>query len=128
MSTQVDSGDPGVRPRIALLMALAGCTAVGAAFYFNAQRNAANAALEFASTYVGGAPYVPQDAPAVWIATGVAGLLFLGALLTWLIPGRATTPQPALIPGWYDDPDSPARLRYWDGGTWTEKTSNKPDH
>ncbi|MSW82668.1 MAG: DUF2510 domain-containing protein, partial [Actinobacteria bacterium] len=24
--------------------------------------------------------------------------------------------------------DSPARLRYWDGGTWTEKTSNKPDH
>ena len=22
--------------------------------------------------------------------------------------------------GWYDDPSSPGRLRYWDGGDWTD--------
>lgn len=127
MQTQDDADDPGIRPRVALLMALCGCAAVGAAFYFNAQKNAHNGVLELSSTLVGGAPYVPEDSPAVWIATGAAGLLFLGALLTWLIPAQATTAQQALMPGWYDDPDSPLKIRYWDGGTWTEKTSNKPD-
>jgi uncharacterized RDD family membrane protein YckC len=26
-------------------------------------------------------------------------------------------------PGWYDDPQGEARLRYWDGSTWTSHTS-----
>lgn len=27
--------------------------------------------------------------------------------------------------GWYDDPDEPSRLRYWDGQSWTERTHEK---
>ena len=27
-------------------------------------------------------------------------------------------------PGWYDDPQREARLRWWDGSTWTSHTSN----
>jgi uncharacterized RDD family membrane protein YckC len=27
-------------------------------------------------------------------------------------------------PGWYDDPHRQARLRYWDGASWTSHTSN----
>lgn len=27
--------------------------------------------------------------------------------------------------GWYDDPDEPSRLRYWDGRSWTERTHPK---
>lgn len=27
--------------------------------------------------------------------------------------------------GWYDDPEQPSRLRYWDGTTWTERTHDK---
>jgi len=29
-------------------------------------------------------------------------------------------------PGWYDDPDSAASLRYWDGGNWTDDRQSKP--
>lgn len=35
-------------------------------------------------------------------------------------------PAVPLTPGWYDDPDSPHRLRYFDGVTWTERTSDRP--
>ncbi|MDO5628865.1 MAG: RDD family protein [Mobilicoccus sp.] len=27
--------------------------------------------------------------------------------------------------GWYDDPDEPTRLRYWDGSSWTDRTHEK---
>lgn len=27
--------------------------------------------------------------------------------------------------GWYDDPDEPTRLRYWDGTSWTDRTHEK---
>lgn len=27
--------------------------------------------------------------------------------------------------GWYDDPDDPSHLRYWDGSSWTERTHFK---
>jgi TM2 domain-containing membrane protein YozV len=29
-------------------------------------------------------------------------------------------------PGWYDDPDSAASLRYWDGAEWTDQRQPKP--
>jgi hypothetical protein len=29
-------------------------------------------------------------------------------------------------PGWYDDPDSGSRLRYWDGSDWTDQKKPKP--
>jgi uncharacterized protein DUF2510 len=47
-----------------------------------------------------------------------AGLIALRASST-----PAGTAQPA---GWYDDPEEPARLRYWSGSTWTEHTSERP--
>ena len=34
-------------------------------------------------------------------------------------------PAVPLPPGWYDDPESPHRLRYFDGAAWTERTSGK---
>lgn len=34
------------------------------------------------------------------------------------------TPPP-VPPGWYDDPESPLRLRYYDGSDWTEHTTVK---
>lgn len=30
------------------------------------------------------------------------------------------------LPGWYDDSKDPARLRWWDGSTWTEHTRDNP--
>jgi hypothetical protein len=35
-------------------------------------------------------------------------------------PGGESSGPPA---GWYPDPQGQARLRYWDGGTWTDQTS-----
>lgn len=29
-------------------------------------------------------------------------------------------------PGWYTDPDDPALIRYWDGGSWTDHTRGRP--
>jgi hypothetical protein len=37
--------------------------------------------------------------------------------------GRAPEPS-AAAPGWYPDPRRVARLRYWDGVDWTERTSD----
>jgi uncharacterized RDD family membrane protein YckC len=37
--------------------------------------------------------------------------------------GYVAPPQPAAPPpGWYDDPRGEARLRWWDGGRWTDQT------
>ncbi len=36
-----------------------------------------------------------------------------------------TPQQPAFnaAPGWYDDPNQAALLRYWDGQVWTDRTA-----
>ena len=36
------------------------------------------------------------------------------------VPARPERPLVLPPPAWYPDPHSPDRLRYWDGGTWTE--------
>jgi Protein of unknown function (DUF2510) len=41
-------------------------------------------------------------------------------------PAKAPEPAPAAAAapaGWYADPSGQARLRYWDGSSWTESTS-----
>lgn len=35
------------------------------------------------------------------------------------------TPQPLPASGWYDDPQDPANLRYWDGVAWTAHVTPK---
>ncbi|MFZ2529000.1 MAG: DUF2510 domain-containing protein [Rhodococcus sp. (in: high G+C Gram-positive bacteria)] len=37
--------------------------------------------------------------------------------------GRVVQSPPA---GWYDDPQDPARIRYWDGTSWALRTAPKP--
>ena len=34
--------------------------------------------------------------------------------------------QQAPIPGWYEDPDNPALIQYWDGNDWTTHTRQTP--
>lgn len=68
------------------------------------------------------------DRTFMWILIGATALLLIGALVTWISIGRPssqTSSTPSLVPGWYDDPDSPEHLRYWDGSTWTEKRASK---
>jgi uncharacterized RDD family membrane protein YckC len=52
----------------------------------------------------------------------------LGAPAEYSPQPQAQQQQPAAAggnpaPGWYDDPQREARLRYWDGSTWTSHTS-----
>ena len=65
--------------------------------------------------------------------TIVAGfLILLSSGGVWALRPRHADSQeptaepsaPAVAPaGWYADPHGQARLRYWDGNTWTESTS-----
>jgi hypothetical protein len=43
---------------------------------------------------------------------------------TTVQPATAASADPSGPPaGWYPDPQGQARLRYWDGGAWTDQTS-----
>jgi hypothetical protein len=37
---------------------------------------------------------------------------------------QASPPSGGQAPGWYSDPQGQKRLRYWDGSSWTEHTSD----
>jgi hypothetical protein len=84
------------------------------------------------SLYGMGYDRVEVDLTSVWVMVGVGIFLIVAALFVFLLYGRnavvvqtARLPHPTLVPGWYDDPDSPLLLRYWDGLVWTEKTASK---
>ena len=75
--------------------------------------------------------------PAVGFFLGLF-LGLIGVVITALIPSRneekawaviaekQSAPRVVLAPGWYDDPDSPRQLRYYDGAEWTSKVADKP--
>jgi hypothetical protein len=80
----------------------------------------------------GGVPGVPSPAPA-----GFGGGPQPGALGTAPPPtAQPAAPRPAAqpaappvgggpgqAPGWYPDPQGKARVRYWDGSSWTDHTA-----
>ena len=69
------------------------------------------------------------DRTLMWILVGATAIFLLMALMTYLSANRQVgtgyAVADALVPGWYDDPDDPGRLRYWDGRVWTDKTADK---
>ena len=54
----------------------------------------------------------------------LAGVVLV--IIGWQLRASAADEQPLrLPPGWYDDPETPERLRYFDGSTWTDRTAGK---
>lgn len=51
----------------------------------------------------------------------LAALVILAAGLRLGAPGAAGG-EPPPSPGWYPDPESEARLRFWDGTSWSDQT------
>ncbi len=112
--------DDSNRRRLAMFLAIGGVLAAGLAFWQGEAAERSDMVAAIGGFGRGG------DRTVMWLLIGVAALLLLGALLAWLSAGRqAGVSSPQLSPGWYDDPDSPKSLRYWDGVRWTEKTAEK---
>lgn len=65
-------------------------------------------------------PVVIAVAGAISLLVGIT--LFVSLLMR---PAAAERGRAALTPGWYDDPQSPTSLRYWDGMAWTDRTADK---
>jgi hypothetical protein len=88
----------------------------------------------FALIAAGAAVYAAELAPAGPGARGALAGAGRGADPSFTTPigGGAAAPTGApqapagggIAPGWYDDPQGQARLRYYDGQNWTEQTSN----
>ncbi len=67
--------------------------------------------------------------------TVIGIFLFVAAFVALIISNRQsrqkaekvrTQPQtPRLDAGWYVDPQSPQRLRYWDGQAWTSQVMDR---
>lgn len=59
-----------------------------------------------------------------WI--GILGGVAIAAAGAVALAAREPAPAAAATygtaPGWYTDPSSPGRLRYWSGGAWTDHT------
>lgn len=84
---------------------LGGLVAIAIAFWLQAQANASNAAGAYAGLS-------SSSSPLPWVVGGAGVLAILATLV-----GSSTAPAKR-APGWYDDPDDPRRLRYWDGSAW----------
>ena len=61
---------------------------------------------------------------APWAVGGIGVVLLIIALVL-LILGTQQAKAPALTAGWHDDPEDPKKLRYFDGGAWTQRTADK---
>jgi peptidoglycan/LPS O-acetylase OafA/YrhL len=51
-------------------------------------------------------------------------LYVVPALVVWVLLRQGSQPPKTAAPGWYPDPGDPARRRFWDGKTWTDRTSS----
>ena len=74
----------------------------------------------------GGSNALQEGFMAPLVAGGVGILLILVAVLLLIIPTKVeVVTSSTLTPGWYDDPESPSRVRYWNGKAWTDKSADK---
>jgi len=73
------------------------------------RRTATPATTSVGYPYQSGAPAQTSTAPVAAVAPA------------WGAP--ATAPDHGVTPGWYADPQDPARWRWWDGQRWTQYTS-----
>jgi len=70
-----------------------------------------------AGSTVGPYPYGASAGPQAMLNPEAAG----NASPAWGSP--STAPSTSVTPGWYADPQDPARWRWWDGQRWTQYTS-----
>ena len=101
----------------------------------------------FSPRYLGGNPIWTRDSVGirgvdgdrkVWVAVGtnrrdefvevlLAGIAAARARVAQADAAYAASPETVLAaPGWYDDPEDPTGLRWWDGGRWTEYRAPRP--
>jgi Protein of unknown function (DUF2510) len=67
---------------------------------------------------------LPTSWRLLWPVPVIAGIVLM--VVGWQLRSSAADEQPLTIaPGWYDDPEAPNRLRYYDGATWTDRTAAK---
>ena len=67
---------------------------------------------------------VAAGSPYLAILPLLAGVVLV--IVGWQLRSSTGDEQPVqLVPGWYDDPETPDRLRYFDGSSWTERTAAK---
>jgi|GEM_PF-2796931 len=110
------------RRGVSILLFIAGCATAGLAFW---QANVAQSSDRLA-VWLGGRG---GDRTVMWVLIGATAVLLFAGLITWLSTNSSsttgTTAVATLVPSWYDDPEDPEKLRYWDGTLWTEKIADK---
>lgn len=101
--------------KIALTLGLIGAAGIAVAFYLQAQANSKAAVSELLGQRASGSP-------GPWVVGALGAVCLVAAIVAALWPEPKA---PATVPGWYDDPESPALLRYRDESGWTDRTASK---
>jgi hypothetical protein len=114
-----------MRKVIAIVLGVLGAGAIGLAIFLQYEDNATNRVNSILGE-TGGSNALQEGLMPPLVVGGVGVLLILVAVLLLIIPAKVeVVTSSTLTPGWYDDPESPSRIRYWDGRAWTDKSADK---